>query len=163
MDRESSGGLELTFLYQKRGAIEAVRQSTNPDALSAALACADLAVGAALCSRRERGETYIEDETGRWRGDSFNPAAARGEEYARVLTQVATAERARWGELQALLPAAFTDDERDAILARDRELEAEGAFSVYQILRDSPTHDWDEDPGSYIVHLRTDSLEDDDG
>jgi hypothetical protein len=119
-------------------------------------------VGAALCSRRERGETYIEDDKGRRLADSVNPAAGRGEEFVRVLTEVATSERARWDAVGASLPAPFTEAEREAILARDRDLQEAGAFQVYEIWYGDTSDNGDEGPEQYIVEIRTDTLEDGD-
>jgi hypothetical protein len=160
MERESSGGLEVVFGHQKSWALGSLRQSTNHDALSAALGAADGAVGAALCSRRERGETYTEDDKGRRLTDSVNPAAGRGEEFVRVLTEVATTGRARWDDLGAALPAPFTEAEREAILVRDRQLEAEGAFQVYSIWSGNTSGNWAEGPETHIFEFRADRFED---
>lgn len=144
MDRETYGGLELTFAYQKNAALQAVRQSTHPDPLSGALGCAENAIGASTSSRTERGITFIENDTGRWRGESVNSAAWRGTEYVRVLTQAATSEPAQWDTLRATLPTPFTGDERAAIVTRDRKQEADGEFSTYQMGPAGSPDDWDE-------------------
>lgn len=136
MDSDPYGSIELYYLFQQAYAVDAVRQSTNPNPLSAALACCSDAIVAASCALLERGMTLIEDEQGGRLVDTHDPTAARKAAVVETLTAMARSDPSTWPPLLTQLPATLTPGEREAAINEDRQRRAAGEFIEYKLVSD---------------------------
>lgn len=134
MENDTHGGIEGTFVHQQLWATSAVRQATHPDPLAAAVTAAGDLLGASACSRTERTETYVTDETGRYAVDDPDPYRGRVEAMARVLRELIASEPGTWPEHRRFLPRPLSPAERKEALRRDAERLSNGEFATYQTL-----------------------------
>ncbi|KRB78845.1 hypothetical protein ASE01_23700 [Nocardioides sp. Root190] len=130
------GCIELYHVFQQAWAVNAIRQSTNTNPLSAALACCNSAIVAASCAKLERGEQLVEDERGGRLVETHDPTAARTAAVVNALTAMARDDSPTWAQHLAGLPAPLTTAERERAIADDRRREAAGDFTEYKIVND---------------------------
>ncbi len=130
-DDEAAGRLETSFAHQRRWAGEALRYSSHPDSLTAAVRCVHATLFVFSCSRTERPVTFTEDDTGRWSSDSPQPAG-REPQLREVLAHLLSVDPVEWEGLRTELPVPMTTTERDLAIRRDQEREAAGDFDTWQ-------------------------------
>jgi len=121
---------------QEAWAVSAVRQATNPDALSAALGCCDAAIVAASCAKLERPFVLVVDERGGRLVDADEPATRRAQAIADLLANLATSDLTTWENLVREAPSPLTAAERESAIATDRRRQAAGEFDEFKFSSD---------------------------
>jgi hypothetical protein len=134
----SSGALEGCFLQQKVSAGEALKASTHPDPLEAALQVMFSAVCTVGLSRRERGGKFVKDKRGRRRVDERPRSGPRLGPRSRGLADLALEALADqtgdWSAVSSRLPVPLTETERQDAIQRDQMRQARGDFNTYVIV-----------------------------
>jgi len=138
---DSSGAIEERYLFQRVTAGNALRYTTHPDPLEAALECVTLTLGTFVNGVTERGLEFAEDSTGRHivsttklEPDGTIALGEREARFVEVVKRLLTTSPDRWNDLLLELPAPLTQPQRAEALRMDAIRQERGDFATWQIV-----------------------------